>query len=148
MRAQRKKFFVKVVVALALLASFILINNQRNAGKWAGKWAGKTAVAKRGAVLFPPWGGTAEQRLQLWQFFKRINPGVNWADPESTQGGALCEEIIYTGDWPMCGDALTDRSGLVYAFGIEKNWDFEASAGAQGFEVLEARYKEECMPVG
>jgi hypothetical protein len=54
---------------------------------------------------------------------------------DSMNGGALCEDIIYTGDWPMCGDALTNRSGLVYGFGIEKNWDFEAAAGALGFEV-------------
>ena len=56
-----------------------------------------------------------------------------------TEGGALCEEIIYTGDWPVCGDVLTNRSGLVYGFGIEMNWDFEAAAGALGFEVRVAR---------
>lgn len=54
-------------------------------------------------------------------------------------GGALCEEIIYTGDWPVCGDVLTNRSGLVYGFGIEKNWEFEAAAGALGFEVRVTR---------
>jgi hypothetical protein len=57
----------------------------------------------------------------------------------STWRGALCEEIIYTGDWPVCGDVLTNRSGLVYGFGIEKNWDFEAAAGALGFDVRVAR---------
>ena len=63
------------------------------------------------------------------EFFTALNPGVG-ADE-----GAMCEEIIYIGDWPACGDALTNRSGLVYGMGIADNWMFEAAAGAMGFEV-------------
>jgi hypothetical protein len=82
-----------------------------------------------GDALVPAWQGSEADREVMREFFTALNPGVG-ADE-----GALCEEIIYIGDWPACGDALTNRSGLVYGIGIADNWMFEAVAGAMGFEV-------------
>jgi hypothetical protein len=82
-----------------------------------------------GDALVPAWEGSSADREVMREFFEALNPGVE------TDEGALCEEIIYIGDWPACGDALTNRSGLVYGIGIADNWMFEAAAGAMGFEV-------------
>lgn len=65
----------------------------------------------------------------------------------------LCDEILQTADWPICGDQLVSvghSKAIVYGFGIADDYDFEAACGMHGMKVYgfdpTRKYKTELAP--
>lgn len=83
-------------------------------------------------TMSPRSNSASSQDKILSSFFKNLRSMLSgeWG----VRG--YCNNILEFADWPVCGDDLDPSIVSIYSFGIADDYDFEASAGLDGFSVF------------
>ena len=129
-------------------------------GPWLGKKRSRALLLTTSITLLVTLSICVQTTIVNVSPVRRVNPerntisGVSVEDEQELRAAfgnlesmlkgnwgrvrGLCDRVIETADWPICGDQLINVSGddlVVYGFGIADDYDFEAACGLRGMDV-------------